>query len=153
MIDFYVDSSALIKRYVTETGSQWIETIINPDTGNLCVTSRMTMVEVFSALNRRRREGNLPHNNYQVALKSFLFDCHNQYQFNELTLDLMKISQVLLENHPLKAIDAVQLASSIVANKVLLNSNLPSLKFVSADERLNAAALAEGFNIENPNHH
>ena len=46
---------------------QWIETNTNPDTGNLCVTSRMTMVEVFSALNRRRREGNLPHDNYQVT--------------------------------------------------------------------------------------
>jgi predicted nucleic acid-binding protein len=41
-----VDSSALVKRYVPETGSAWIQAISAPITGNLLIIDRITWVEV-----------------------------------------------------------------------------------------------------------
>jgi predicted nucleic acid-binding protein len=50
MTPHYLDSSALIKRYVAEPGSDWLKvTVFEPD-DTLLLTSRVTMVEVWSAL-------------------------------------------------------------------------------------------------------
>jgi predicted nucleic acid-binding protein len=46
MATYYLDSSALVKRYVAETGSAWLQSIVAPATGHLLLTSRITTVEV-----------------------------------------------------------------------------------------------------------
>ncbi|MBD2775745.1 type II toxin-antitoxin system VapC family toxin [Iningainema tapete] len=59
MTAYFLDSSALIKRYVPETGSAWIRAISALDSGNSLIIARITWVEVRSALARRQREGSL----------------------------------------------------------------------------------------------
>lgn len=54
---FYVDTSALAKRYIIETGSSWVISWIEPSSGNLIVMSKLTFVEMRSVLMRRFREG------------------------------------------------------------------------------------------------
>ena len=54
---YFFDSSALVKRYVAEIGSTWIESLIDPQTGNRLIIARITWVEVLSALARLQREG------------------------------------------------------------------------------------------------
>jgi hypothetical protein len=39
----------------------------------------------------------------------------------------------------------------VIANQQLLANNLAPLTFLSADDRLNRAATAEGLAVENPN--
>jgi len=56
---YYLDASALVKRYVDEVGSDWLRTIIAFTRPLLLFTSRMTIVEVISAFARRVREGSL----------------------------------------------------------------------------------------------
>ena len=57
MSAYYLDASALVKRYVNEPGSVWLRSLfISPQT-DLLFTSRMTVVEVISAFARRLREG------------------------------------------------------------------------------------------------
>ena len=58
---------------------------------------------------------------------------------------------MLLERHPLRAYDAVQLASGLFANDLLIAMEQPTLTFLCADDRLLAAAQAEGLAIDNPN--
>ena len=57
----------------------------------------------------------------------------------------------VLEQHPLRAYDAVQLASGLVANDVLLAAAIPPLTFLSADTRLLNAAALEGLTTDDPN--
>ena len=57
MTTYYFDTSALSKRYVQETGSAWVRAVLNPSAGHLLLTARITMVEIYSALARRKREG------------------------------------------------------------------------------------------------
>jgi hypothetical protein len=56
---WYLDSSALIKHHVAETGSSWMNVTVFEPLDSLLLSSRVTMVEVRSALARRRREPNL----------------------------------------------------------------------------------------------
>lgn len=53
---YFADSSGLVKRHVQEIGSKWFSQIADEHTGNTIIISRLSIVEVFSALNRRCRE-------------------------------------------------------------------------------------------------
>lgn len=59
----------------------------------------------------------------------------------------------LLEAHPLRAYDAVQLASALESNDRLVAADLAPLVFVSADTRLLAVAMAEGLATDDPTAH
>jgi hypothetical protein len=55
---YFFDSSALVKRYVNETGSTWVEAATDPDSGAHVYVAAITGVEVIAALSRKRK-GNL----------------------------------------------------------------------------------------------
>ena len=59
----------------------------------------------------------------------------------------------LLERHPLRAYDAVQLAAALEARRTLQAVGSAAPIFLSADNRLLLAAQAEGFVTDNPNSH
>jgi len=50
MATYYADSSVLTKRHRTETGTPWVQALTDPATGHMFITSRISMVEVISAL-------------------------------------------------------------------------------------------------------
>jgi hypothetical protein len=75
---YFLDSSALVKRYVPEMGSAWMQAIADAATGNLLIISRLTWVEVLSALARRQREGSLNAADVNLIIQQFRFDLNNQ---------------------------------------------------------------------------
>ena len=153
MTAYYLDTSALIKRYVTETGSIWVHTLFQSDTSDFFVTSRLTMPEVYSAFARRRREGSVSLADYTTNINAFRNDSVTTYRFIELVTDVIDLARQLLERYPLRTNDAVQLASAVIANRSLVAAGLTAMVFVSADDRLNEIARLEGFAVENPNSH
>lgn len=109
------------------------------------------MIEFYSALARRAREGAVPADAIEVAIRAFKMHSTISYDFIELDMSVVDIAQRLLQQYSLRAYDAVQLASSLVANDILLENNLSPLVFVSADHRLNQVAAAENLDVLNPN--
>jgi len=59
----------------------------------------------------------------------------------------------LLERHPLRAYDAMHLASALLTQTELEANRLPPLIFLTADDRLLDVAQAEGMKTDNPNRH
>jgi uncharacterized protein len=59
MAEHYADSSVLVKRHVNEIGSGWFRALADPATGNVIITSRVSIIEIYSAFNRRVREASL----------------------------------------------------------------------------------------------
>lgn len=59
----------------------------------------------------------------------------------------------LARSHALRGYDAVQLASAIEVHQVRVAAGASPVTIISADDPLNAAALAEGLLVENPNNH
>jgi predicted nucleic acid-binding protein len=57
---YFLDSSALIKRYIAEQGTGWLRSITAPGMGNAIVVAQITQAEVFSGISRRKREGVVP---------------------------------------------------------------------------------------------
>ncbi|MBX3086456.1 MAG: type II toxin-antitoxin system VapC family toxin [Anaerolineae bacterium] len=153
MTRYFLDSSALIKRYVTEIGSNWVDALALPTSGNSLIIAQVTPVEVMSGISRYKRENILT----ASAAKSIrlLLDRHvkQEYFVIELTAILVQQAEDLLEKYPLRAYDSIQLATAVAASGQITSAKLTPFVFVSGDKRLLAAANAEGLTVDDPNLH
>ncbi len=131
----YFDASALAKRYVRERGSVKVRRLLAAD---LAATSRYSAVEIASALARRAREGALTNDDRDRALAALNEDMTAMLAV-ELTTEVVKRAQALLQRHHLRAGDAVQLASCLELQEALDDR----IALVAFDERLLAAARKE----------
>lgn len=150
---YYADSSVLIKRHVSEVGSVWFQNLVSPASRNEIITAKLSIVEVLSAFNRRRREANISQIDYDDFAKDFSTISNNEYHLLDLTDSIIAESKRLLETHPLRAGDSIQLAAAIHARNLLQNSQLSPPIFLASDNKLFDAAIAEGFITDNPNTH
>ncbi|MCL5997387.1 MAG: type II toxin-antitoxin system VapC family toxin [Chloroflexi bacterium] len=153
MTTFYLDTSALLKRYVHELGSSWIRAITSPGSGHALLTASITTVEVYSALARRKREGTVPAADCLAAANAFSIHAASEYRFVEFTQTIILNARHLLDQYPLRAYDAVQLASANVSNQTLKQAGLPEIVFLTSDDRLIDVAKAEGLMTDNPCNH
>ncbi len=55
MSAYYIESSALVKRYAKETGSKFVIDLMRPSARNFLYSAKITEVEVCAALARRRK--------------------------------------------------------------------------------------------------
>ena len=112
MADYYADSSALVKRHIPEIGSAWFQALADRVAGNIITTARMSMAEVYSALNRRIREATLDTVDYARLVTDFNALCVTQYTLVELTAPIVEPARLLLEHPSLRVYDAVHLAAA-----------------------------------------
>lgn len=147
---YYLDSSALVKRYVTETGSAWVHALC-ADAANALFISELALMEVGSAYARRCHRGEITDEQRRNYLDVFIYDCTETYHLIAAGRSLIERGLDLTQRRYLRAYDAMQLASALAANAALTLAGLPALIFVSADDGLLHAANAEGLQTENPN--
>ncbi len=149
MSTYFVDTSALAKRYIVEIGFRWVRSWILPSADNIIVLSNISTIEMISVLMRREREGTISQSDRIQAQNNFLHHVENQYLMVDLDSDVLEEARNVLLRHPLRTLDALQLASALDAARALRIS--PT--FVSADTRLLSVAAAEGFAVDDPNTH
>jgi predicted nucleic acid-binding protein len=53
---YFFDSSALVKRYATETGSAWVDSLTDPRVGNRVYVAAITHVEVVAAIAQEQEQ-------------------------------------------------------------------------------------------------
>ncbi len=152
MPSYFFDTSAIVKRYVAEIGTAWVTGIMAPAAGNLLHLARVTGVEAVSALARRGRSGSLAPAHAVAALARFRADFRTRFQIVGINVALIKQAMKLAEAHFLRGYDAVQLAAALQVHRRCLALG-QSLILVSSDTELNAAAVAEGLLVEDPNSH
>lgn len=149
MSTYFLDTSALAKRYLNEQGSSWIIDLTHTNAGNDIIVCDLTAVEFFSSLARRQREGIIAPEAVLKLQKQFVADFERQYLSMDLKEPVLIRARDLVSSHPLRSLDAIQLASALEATSIL---NEP-MTFVSADKNLLAVAASEGFATDNPNDH
>lgn len=150
---FFLDSSALVKRYLTETGTDWVDALTDPSSGNTIAMAEITRVEVAAALAARHRAGAITLAERDEAVSLLLRHCETEYRITPLSPEIIRRAVDLTQNHRLRGYDAVQLATALAASGSLTTADLPALSFVVADEDLVSAARSEGLQSDNPNRH
>ncbi len=149
---FFLDTSALIKRYTAESGTTWVQALTAPTSKRKIVLSEITLAEFASAIARKHRTPHgISHTERDRTLALFLEHCRNEYELTSVSRAIIDRAVRLTQNHKLRGYDAVQLGSGLVLNEKLLAVGAPPLTFVAADHDLLAAANAEGLATENPN--
>jgi predicted nucleic acid-binding protein len=146
--EFFLDTSTVLKRYVQETGTAWVQALAAPAAGHSLIVVRITLAETVAAITRRERGGSITPQDAATAVADFQVDFARQYFIIEVSAPLVDRAAALARKHGLRGYDAVQLAAGLDAQ-----GRLPSLTLLSADADLNAAALAEGLAVDDPNNH
>ena len=105
-------------------------------------TSSITYVEARAALARRRRAGDLSAGEHRRLVGEFESDWQ-RYVRLEVTDRLIREAAALADRHPLRAYDAIHLASAVTARRQFGGEML----FACWDDGLSAAAAREGFRV------
>lgn len=146
MTSYFFDSSALVKRYVLETGSAWVNSLVL--SGAACYIARLTRAEVSAAIVRRAPLPGPTAWNPPELLARFDADCAAVYLLLSITDAATEDAAQLARMHRLRGGDAVQLAVAVAAAR-----RIDGLVFISADSALNAAAQTAGLRVADPNAH
>lgn len=129
-----------MKLYADEPGADAVRGL------PLAIVSTLARVEVPSALWRKHRIGELSREDAAVLVQAFEQDWFGT-EAEPVLLRIGVTDEILDEaarcaaRHPLRAYDAVQLASAIAARR----AEPSATGFACFDEQLTAAAAAEGF--------
>jgi len=151
---FYLDASAVVKRYGPETGSAWVKELTDLPAGHTIILGEITLAEISAALAAKHRApGGITREERDKALALFLSHCETEYELIAISRFIIDLAVSLTQNHKLRGYDAVQLATALVADEALTAASLSRLTFVAADEDLLTAANAEGLATENPDLH
>lgn len=149
----YLDTSAVVKRYTNEIGSSWLRNLLDPTNGNTVVLSEIAIVEFAAAISAKYRAGTISLTDRTDIINLFLSHCNNEYQLIAANRGVVDRAVTLVQSQPLRGYDAIQLASGLNSKDILAAANIADFIFVSADNNLTMAALAEGLTVENPNNH
>jgi len=139
----YLDTSALVKRFVSEAGSSEVQSLLTR--GEPVASATIAYPELYSGLTRRHREGVLSHLQYRLACRRVESDWMALVKV-ELGAEILSAARDLVQRHGLRAFDAIHLASALGLQAA---ANEP-VTFVAADQRLLRAAAGERLTTVNP---
>ena len=150
MATYFLDTSAIVKRYILEQGQAWILSLCDPAQGHDLYISQAALVEVVATICRRAREQSISLTERDRLINVFRQDSKESYNIWPVTTDLYTSAGDLCRSHRLRAYDAVQLACTLALREYALANQVAEPIFVCADSNLLRVAATEGLNIENP---
>lgn len=140
---YYLDSSALVKRYAAESGSERVASLVEGE--QKIAVSWLALPETLSAITRRARGGSM-----STEALAFIR--------TQLDLDLKRFMivdvcgapvdgiETLIARHALRGADSIHLSTALWLRKATKST----VVFVASDNELLAAARLEKLKILNP---
>jgi predicted nucleic acid-binding protein len=150
MAVYYLDTSALVKRYVCESGTNWLRKLIDPALDHDLYTVRITGPEMVAAFYRKVREKAISPALAARLSTRFRIDWQQRYLIIEVNAAIADHAMDLAAQYGLRGYDAVHLAAALELEQQRQQLQLSSLIFVSADANQLKAASSIGLSIENP---
>jgi len=144
---YYLETSALVKLYVRESGTERVLALANRTTENRLAILALTQVELRSAVRSRERNGEIPPPVATQLLEAFKRHVEQRFVSQAINDFVLDIASALVDRHALRAYDAAQLAGYL-ALRSSTGTDVPV--FVCSDKALLEAALQEGIPILDP---
>ena len=148
---FYLDASALAKRYVPEPGSLIVDHLFAQAPASRLIVLYLGIAETASILLRKTNAKLLSSARYTQALGELGAEIINDSSLRKPTAtnDLVNAALLLIRQHSINATDAVLLRSALDIAAALRKVG-DDLVLVASDQRLLRAAQAEGLPTFNP---
>ena len=144
---YYLETSALVKLYVLESGTERLLLLAGRSSGNRFAILSLAQVEFRSAIRRRERNGEIPASVANELLSAFKRHSESRFVTQMVSDFVLDIAAALVDRYALRAFDAIQLAGYI-ALKDAAGSDAPI--FACSDHGLLAAAKLEGALVLDP---
>jgi len=133
-VTLYLDTSSLVKLYVTENGSESVRQLVAD--ADVVATSVVAYPETRAALARLRRDGAVTAARLRSAKREFA-EQWPTYLRLEATDSLCRAAGELAERYSLRGFDSIHLASYAEVSR---RAGIDATRFSSFDGRLNQAA-------------
>lgn len=147
---YYCDSSAIAKIYLEEAGTPYMRNLRqSADIGDVVINA-ISGPEVFSALHRRYRTGDITSKTFTDARQDFDKDFEHFFTRFPVSNPIIRLAMHLIDKYPLRGYDSVQLATALQLQSSLRASNGRNVTFLGSDKVLNNAATNEGLAVINP---
>jgi predicted nucleic acid-binding protein len=143
---YYLDTSALVKLYVEEAGTDVVLSLADDLDANRLAILDIARVEFRSAVRRRERLTDIPAPQAFQILSRFDEDLSSVFLTQPCSAGVVEEANRLLDQHILRAYDAIQLAGAIVLRSVATQQTV----FVCSDKQLVQAAKVEGIDVIDP---
>lgn len=143
---YFLDSTAFVKLFVQEAGTDTIIRLMEATEDNRKLISAGTPLEVYAALKRREREGGISHEDSEAARNILRVEAARMVQ-QPLNPAVLEAARQVLDRHELRSAEALQLGAAVVAREMFQGLEI---MFVSSDGRLLEAAKGERFETLNP---
>jgi hypothetical protein len=139
---YFLDTSALLKRYLKEMGSDVIDTVFEGDGARY--VSGLCLLEGYSSFQRLHSVDRLATKDHLQLLQAAVasdIDSGKVIVVNATPADIEAAVQILTRRY-LTAVDALQIAAAKALG--------PGVVFVSSDAKLNRVAMEEGLTVPDP---
>jgi PIN domain len=166
MATYFLDTNALVKLYAFDRTSYWtIGIVASKRPRHRIVVSEIVQVELPSALYKLERiTSGINAAQTDLALKRFTRDLRADDQFRRSRFTVMFLNTTRLKQAALlldtyrsgkpkasHTLDALHLASALVAQVLLPENERANFCFVSADKQLRGYAADQGLAVIDPN--
>jgi predicted nucleic acid-binding protein len=144
---YYLETSALVKLYVHEPGTEHMLALVSSPAGHRFAILSLAQVEFRSAVRRRQRDGQIPVSDANEMLDSFHRHAEGRFMVERFSDFLLDVASMLIDRHGVKAYDAMQLAGYLTLRA---KSGIDTPIFVCADRKLLDAAQRESSPVLDP---
>lgn len=141
----FLDTSALVKVYVREPGSDAMVELTEQAAPGELIVSSLAEVEFAAALGSLERQRKLNAQARHALLEQFRQGASWRFTHQPVGEPVLRVAVDLCERHPLRAYDAVQLASCLAQAAKGVRP-----RFVCSDRQLLKAAALEQLEVWNP---
>lgn len=127
---YFFDTSALVKRYAPEAGTETVDQLVESGDSHVVITS-LAVVEATSAARRKFNQGTFSERDVEDLLATFYSEALSTFEIVPMDEAAMALSFDLILEHDLRTLDSVQLSSALI-----LEDSYDDLVFVCSDREL-----------------
>jgi predicted nucleic acid-binding protein len=140
----FFDTSALVKRYYEEAGSETVDELVEAE-GNEVVITSLSVVETASALRRKQNRGEITSRDVDRLLGAFFEEALDEFVVLPVDESFSGTALDLVLEADLRTLDSLQLAAALS-----ISSDTSGPVFVCANRDLVDVAARRGLETQNP---
>ncbi len=143
---YFLDTSALVKLYVQEPGTDRLLSLFSDQPGNRFGVLAISAVEIRSAIRRRQRAGDIAPGVATAILETVQSHLETRFIRQVVNDTVIDTALEMIDRYTLRAYDAIQLAGCLVLGTIAVEA----FTFVCSDHRLLEAAQSEQLKVLDP---
>jgi predicted nucleic acid-binding protein len=144
MPHLFFDTSALVKRYYPESGTQTVDSLIESSETKIVISS-LSIIETTSAFRRKHNQDDIPWDSLSELLATFFDEALSSFLIVPTDESLFGQSFELVLEDDLRTLDSLQLSAALD-----IAAATDEFRFVCADSELCSVASNRGLETINP---